>query len=192
MLFVNNECPCDINFGIIKYAGRALEHKESLLFDNYTSLHNALKCLDEVFGKYSNLTTTQNIEIPYTPQVNFYPNNDDCFYLFSDKFGCAAGNVSCTIKSNGDVIPCGLFSNEKNFICDNIKNNSLEYIWQNSNILSDFRNISPNKFCKNDCQYLYKQCTGGCRANAFYYKSSLNEVDPNCHKLLYRESLCCE
>jgi len=99
------------------------------------------------------------------------------------EYGC--GYV-CTFPSmlgvdaNGDVAPCdGLFS-YKNFILGNIRNHSLEDLWNHS-LMRGLRRINPNNLkgiCKK-CKHL-PFCMGGCRARAFIEYGNFEAPNPLC------------
>lgn len=78
---------------------------------------------------------------------------------------------------NGDVTPCAL--TWPNYICGNIRNSSLENIWESSKMrhFKDLK-ISDLKIEKcNSCEML-KFCGAGCRGNAMLANNGLYGVDP--------------
>lgn len=52
-------------------------------------------------------------------------------------FTCSAGIRACLIHPNGDVAPCGFI----NKVAGNIRKDSLETIWKNSEVFHEIRNI---------------------------------------------------
>lgn len=66
-------------------------------------------------------------------------------------FICSAGRRSCLIHPNGDVTPCGFI----NKVAGNIRKDSLETIWKNSEVFREIRSIQPEQFSKcNQCKDL--------------------------------------
>lgn len=91
-------------------------------------------------------------------------------------FGCFAGKESVCIDPLGNVRPCSHFPKE--FVCGNIKKQSLSDIWKNSKILTSFRTLEGNEKC-NKCNS-YNKCGGGCRYRA-YCNGNISGVDPYCY-----------
>ena len=86
---------------------------------------------------------------------------------------CAIGDAEISISDTGDVYPCHMLHLPQ-FLAGNIKEQSLESIYQNSDVLKMCRNLSvPNlKGCK-VCSIRYI-CGGTCRARAFYEKNRID------------------
>jgi len=93
----------------------------------------------------------------------------------SDSGGCSAGAISCAIDNKGNVIPClALYK----IIVGNIKEKSINEIWNKSEIFKNLRNKSnlegKCKLCK------YKTLCGGCRAESYYKDNNLYGEDSTC------------
>lgn len=94
---------------------------------------------------------------------------------------CDAGNRKIFIDAVGDVYPCSLFAEHKEFSVGNIFSDEIVKAW-NSKKLEQFRKgfeiISDEcKKCK-----LAKLCNGGCMALAFHAFGEMGAIDPRCSK----------
>lgn len=77
---------------------------------------------------------------------------------------CHGINFMGLIDAKGNVIPCSVFYNKKEFICGNINEQSFEQIWKSSKRKEIVKNVyeKGNANCRNHCrlnsinQYLYK------------------------------------
>lgn len=89
--------------------------------------------------------------------------------------GCGVGHSMIYIRSNGEICLCPTLSSREseNFDLGNIRKDNIEYIWENSTKLKNFRASKCYKF---DCKYR-KQCRGGCRSRAFLREKNINDVD---------------
>ena len=96
----------------------------------------------------------------------------------TDPLGCEAGTVLAHIRSDGQLIPC-VFFREGEYNCGSLLEQTFEDLWNNSEVLKQFRNLGelPNE-C-NDCSN-NKFCRGGCRAYSLYERNSLVEFDARC------------
>lgn len=82
---------------------------------------------------------------------------------------CSAGRTSCTITPYGDVLPCTFFNSS----AGNIKDGSIEEIWENSHLLRMIRSISSEHFNQcNSCNN--KQYCRICIANNINETSRYN------------------
>lgn len=111
--------------------------------------------------------------------------NDPLCFIFKDELkdrltphkitgGCTAGIASLVITPSLDVLPCVRLR----IPVGNIKNQSLEDIWLNSNVLNEFRNRSGFKGKCGICHY--RNICGGCRADAYAETGDYLESDPFC------------
>jgi radical SAM protein with 4Fe4S-binding SPASM domain len=90
---------------------------------------------------------------------------------------CSAGTTSCSITSDGTVIPCAYFWGFKGY---NVRDHSFGWIWEHSPVLQYFRTIQIrdiNGVCR-QCQWL-SQCNGGCKAEN-YASGDLFNSSPAC------------
>lgn len=91
-----------------------------------------------------------------TDIVKFRDNPDFQKYVYENKdlknntiqknanFLCSAGRISCTISPYGDVYPCTFFNSS----AGNIKDSTINEIWNNSHLFKMIRSISQNNFVK--------------------------------------------
>ena len=92
---------------------------------------------------------------------------------------CAIGDAEISISDNGDVYPCHLLHLPQ-FLAGNIKNQSLESIYQNSDVLKACRRLHVLEIngCKKcDIRFI---CGGACRARAFFEKDRIDVSDDFC------------
>lgn len=97
-------------------------------------------------------------------------------------YPCGAASSSFTIKPNGDIVPCdALWS----CVAGNVRNETIEYIWYNSDIFNELRlcsnltleNLKPCKGCLKKFE-----CHGGCRASAFNSTGTFKSGDYFCQE----------
>jgi len=92
---------------------------------------------------------------------------------------CAIGDAEISISDTGDVYPCHLLHLPQ-FWAGNIKNQSLESIYETSDKLMACRKltVSEIKGC-NKCDIRFI-CGGACRARAFFEKNKIDVCDDFC------------
>ncbi|HOW28998.1 MAG TPA: radical SAM protein [Elusimicrobiota bacterium] len=88
--------------------------------------------------------------------------------------GCIAGTKMCFISHTGDVFPCGYLP----ISCGNIKNESLQTIWERAPVLNQLRSIDSLKGRCGICDF--KIDCGGCRARAYAVHRDLMAEEPYC------------
>lgn len=88
--------------------------------------------------------------------------------------GCLAGIAAGYVTAEGDFFPCPFI--RKN--CGNVKFQSLEEIWNASDILGLIRNRNNFKGKCGNCKFV--NCCGGCRASSLYKYGELTNSDDNC------------
>jgi radical SAM protein with 4Fe4S-binding SPASM domain len=92
---------------------------------------------------------------------------------------CAIGDAEISISDTGDVYPCHLLHIPQ-FLAGNVKEQSLESIYQTSDVLNSCRklNVLEIKGCKKcDIKFI---CGGACRARAFFEKNRIDISDDFC------------
>jgi radical SAM protein with 4Fe4S-binding SPASM domain len=110
---------------------------------------------------------------------------------FNDrKFGnpCAAARSEIAIDASGEVYPCrSLLSSEMR--CGNLYDSTISFIWNNSSVLAQIRNIDFNNI--NGCKKcsLLRLCLGGCRAIAYQNCNSLNGYIGHYYCALYKRRI---
>lgn len=105
-----------------------------------------------------------------------------------DYAGCKAGKRELIITPDGFVASCPLVSTERRFQTMNVRNHSLEEIWQNDQWICTLRQIDENTIqgrCKK-CQFV-SVCKGGCHILALFEKGDLNQPDPRCPHVFNNE-----
>ncbi len=91
---------------------------------------------------------------------------------------CEAGIARCSIKADGTVSPCSYFCTPE-FYAGNIRENTLDEIWHESDVLKEFRQPHPYDGVCKSCEH-NTVCRGGCRARAYYMGGNLYGADPYC------------
>lgn len=158
---------CDtVKFNTVREDGRAITNKINILIsqDEYIK---TIQNIEKLRSKYSDL-------IKIRAPLNIYCD-EDYEYIEELGFGCFAGKESICVDPLGNVRPCSHYPDE--FICGNVKENTLTDIWNNSHILKNFREFEGNETC-NNCDS-YDHCRGGCRYRC-YLNGDINGVDTFC------------
>ena len=88
--------------------------------------------------------------------------------------GCLAGIAAGYVTAEGDFLPCPFIC----VSCGNIKNESLDDIWNNSSVLNVLRKRTAFKGKCGKCKFV--NCCGGCRASSLYKYGELDNSDDNC------------
>ncbi|MBW2058947.1 MAG: heme b synthase [Deltaproteobacteria bacterium] len=96
------------------------------------------------------------------------------FGLDATTRGCLGGVSFCFISHVGEVQPCGYL--ELN--CGNIRQNTLEQIWEGSRIFRDLRDFNNYKGRCGRCEY--RKVCGGCRARAYEMSGDFLAEEPFC------------
>jgi len=101
-----------------------------------------------------------------------------------EKFAFCSFPYCLGIEANGDVAPCDGFFNFKEMLLGNIRDISLEEIWDKSQVLKDLRAINPQDL-KGVCKIcIYRDyCAGGCRASAYNVFHDMTMPDPICQSI---------
>ena len=93
---------------------------------------------------------------------------------------CGAGKTILGVAPNGDVYPCDSFLGINEFIAGNIKEKSIDVIWQDSPVLKPFRSISVRKM-KGCCDcYLKYICGGACLRENYEAHGTIDEAPSSC------------
>jgi radical SAM protein with 4Fe4S-binding SPASM domain len=96
---------------------------------------------------------------------------------FSASGACSAGYSTCSITSEGMVVPCTYFWGMNG---ENVRDHTFQWIWEHSTLLNYFRTIKLNEIkgaCR-ECKW-FMRCRGGCRAET-YMKGDLFGSNDNC------------
>lgn len=156
-----------IKFNCVREDGRAHKNSEEIVLDSreYIDVIKRIETLKKKYGDRIDIKAPLNIFC-----------EEDYEFIPELGFGCFAGKESICIDPMGNVRPCSHFPSQ--FICGNIREESLIEMWRSNKILQLFRNLEGNKEC-NSCKS-YKFCRGGCRFRA-YKNGDINGIDPYCY-----------
>ena len=143
-------------------------------------------------GKDASLDTTTSeykkaLEVIYNYKGNIHVLADEAFgFLLHGKenphqwVGCQAGRTLAGIKANQQVVPCPMFEDPV-FFCGKLPDEAFTDIWENSPVLTRFRNLDTIHGKCHQCTYL-DQCGGGCRAAVYAKTGDLYASDYRCFK----------
>jgi radical SAM protein with 4Fe4S-binding SPASM domain len=90
---------------------------------------------------------------------------------------CCSARVYCYINSKGEMAPCacgalaGLYGG-------NVMNDSLQNIWNNSDVFKNMRKFKANAACSK-CS-IWEECKGGCKVSAYVYHGDISMPDSLC------------
>ena len=155
-----------MDFGDAVECGSAFKHKDEFRLDGaiYKEALSAILRLKKENPDFSfGGTLAQSIEM----LKSFYKNGPNKGERGNFNV-CGAGHSLLSIRSDAEVVPCSAFWTLK---CGNLRDMSLEEIWEKSPVLESLRalkDVSLSQFdnCRK-CDYL-SYCNGGCRAAAYY------------------------
>lgn len=101
---------------------------------------------------------------------------------------CAFPNI-LGVEANGNTAPCDGFFTFPEFIGGNIREHSLKYIWENSDVFKRLRSLDVTdiKGVCSKCKFL-NTCAGSCRASAYSSYRDIHAPFPTCQKL-YEDNL---
>ncbi len=170
--------------------GRRLGARE-IAFRKIKLLGRALKLKDEVYptpedmaGVYARLYRyayggDKGLRINAKYNDSILQGRGELF----NRLPCGAGRNIVHITYNGDIVPCSLFTEPK-FVVGNVRKDSIRQVWESSELLSFFREITVDEIpkCKG-CEFKYV-CGGGCRAEAYFLKGDLLDECCDCEDLL--------
>ena len=89
--------------------------------------------------------------------------------------GCSAGIVACSVGEKGNILPCFEL---QDFVMGNINRDSLINVWQTSKMFAQLRDRTNLVGACGACAF--KNCCGGCRADAWQSGQSLLGTDTVC------------
>lgn len=95
---------------------------------------------------------------------------------------CSAGVSRLTINADGNVYPCVLNFNDKDFVVGNITEKSLIDLWEKGkwHLVRDIVTINDIKACK-DCNLSVKCTLKSCRLSAYYNTKDFLSKPPMCN-----------
>lgn len=165
-----------INFQRIEpllLAGNAIRNKDILIGqEEYGIIYKTVSAL-----KLSKMKVLFGEGFPqlYSTSKNNVPEYRDHY--------CLVGVENLHIENNGEMYPCTGFIDPK-FILGNILNDDLLNIWNYSDVLQEFRDLTVDKIEGCSTCKLRNYCGGGCRAIAYSYTKNIKSPFPLC---IYRE-----
>jgi radical SAM protein with 4Fe4S-binding SPASM domain len=139
------------------------------LRDNIRQLHN----LQEKKQDLINIITEENYPLFHEQGLKYSTPTG------FPSLGCAAGITQLVIDPYGQTFSCPFLHD---FPAGNLLHKPLREIWENSEILNEFRNVEKIKIkgkCQK-CEFLGSKCRGGCRASAYSVSGDLWAEDPLC------------
>jgi radical SAM protein with 4Fe4S-binding SPASM domain len=88
--------------------------------------------------------------------------------------GCMGGSSFCFISHTGQIQPCGYLDLD----CGQLKEKNFAYIWNNSHIFRNLRDLQQLKGKCGRCEYI--RVCGGCRARAYEITGDYLAEEPFC------------
>lgn len=88
--------------------------------------------------------------------------------------GCIAGQLIALIDVDENVLPCSYFPKS----AGNLKNQSFQDVWENSQLFKELRDFKSYKGKCGSCEYI--TVCGGCRARAYSIYGDYLEEEPFC------------
>lgn len=153
--------------------GRKIYDNYDIPFDRVKTLVNTLLAEKKRWGMDFNVMLGDNFGNEYLEQ-----NAEGRF----ETGMCEAGRYKCAIASDGSVRPCEFMVGEE-LIAGNVIKDSLQEIWQTSDVFRYFRTDEIYE----SCHVCEKPCPGKCPACALYL-GSIRGPDPTCPIMLYSRS----
>lgn len=103
---------------------------------------------------------------------NVFPENRE--------ISCQAGVKALSIDQNGDIYGCDLMMGIPEFVAGNLRENTIQEIWNNSSVFKKFREFDFRNI-KGKCSECGKKwCGGGCRSAAYNLTGSYYGSDESC------------
>jgi radical SAM protein with 4Fe4S-binding SPASM domain len=143
-------------------------------------IQKELEIYEDILDLWEEDNLPFEIELGSAFRIQFEPYEMERYV--PESYICGYYRDSCSILPNGDVIPCGALT-DKNFICGNIKERSLDAVWQSHN-MRFFKNLTigdclsdPKNDCCRSCEWLY-YCGMGCRVRSVHFAGDLKHYDP--------------
>ena len=98
------------------------------------------------------------------------------------------GSIFLTITPDGSALPCHAAGQLPGLSFPNVKEMSIEEIWDNSDAFNKFRGFKWMKEPCRSCDEKEKDF-GGCRCQAYMLTGDATEADPVCSKSPYHQQL---
>jgi radical SAM protein with 4Fe4S-binding SPASM domain len=151
--------------GALKPTGRASDKKHMPSTEDYVRLALEIPKRKRELGVNIKVDTERFFAMAVSMDGSEYP--------------CGAAHNSLSIDSDGSVYPCPT-SHRTTFRAGNLREQSLREIWENSDILRDWRETTVNTIptCS-ECEWKLL-CGGGCRVNAYTEHGEIRAPDIYC------------
>lgn len=148
--------------GFVENIGRAKE-QETKMYGSFKKIYKTLK-------KLSKRKSNVKILLPFRFSADFSKIKEKVYICDNDN------NQRVYIMADGNVLPCDKFPATSQFICGNIKEDSLKNIWL-SDKMKRFKLMKWDSIpeCKH-CKYLVV-CGGTCIARSYHEKGCINSPD---------------
>lgn len=166
----------EIAFGKVKLAGRASEvdgEAAPEVADMAAAYHTLYR--SQILNRQSDFVVRCKHNQPLVTGLQ-----DRVGYL-----PCGAGRTFVHVSHNGDILPCSLLSNQREFRIGNVKTDRLEDVWIKSAVYDFFRTstVEDIEACT-DCA-VKNLCGGGCRADAYLRTGDIHGRCGDCDDLEY-------
>ena len=188
----DNDYPMVINIVLHRYN---LDHIDNLIQTSieigadYIELANAqyhgwaFQNRHDLLPTKAQLENAENIANDYQQQ---YKGKVDIFYVVPDYHEgrpkpCMSGwgNISISVTPSGQVLPCLSATVLPNIDIPNLRDDSLEWIWNESSAFNMYRG---NEWMKEPCRSCDQRSVdyGGCRCQAYLLTGDAANADPAC------------
>lgn len=167
-----DELGAGIKFAPVRPVGRARQ----LMADEIltaSALLQAVRTVDRLRSGYPSLPLKIDFDVLRAPPAAKEPPP-------RVKQACPAGRSRLNVCYDGYIYPCSFFvTRDRRFAIGRLGKKSLLELWQDSPVLSPFRELVPDPHCL-DCGAFGRKCFGGCRAMAYFSSGRLDARDPLC------------
>lgn len=189
-ILANHDCPTVVNTVITKDNIEQLEDIIKLCISLNVRKYRFIKYIPSGrgisnFNQYA-ISQEQNkkmqkqiedLKNKYEEYIEVADDKSMAFLKGDNQLFCTAGISTLSIKANGDVVPCS-YINENEFVCGNIKKDTLYRIWNGTKIRI-FRCAESMVGKCRTCQYL-DVCKGGCKAASYGLYGTSDVAEPYC------------
>jgi KxxxW cyclic peptide radical SAM maturase len=173
----------DLNVDVLKIidefpVGRGMSNVDNLLLssEEYREFYNSMK--NDIIPRYKDKITI--ISSPRFMHLEKNPITNDSSKALD--YRCSAGRLQCFCTAEGDIYPCYLFYDEKEYKVGNVFERSFDEIWKDPNSFGPFREKMGTISECEKCEYS-QSCKGGCRGVAYKTTGDFFAADPYCWNL---------
>ncbi len=166
--------------------GRAKKHWNMLALNSLNDYREIKKIKDRTereFPGFASWYMDPLVALLMNEKELLESKGSQSFKWIPGRYGsCGMGLRTCSIKSNGDVVPCLAIPN---YVCDNIREQSLIDIWRKSPKFNRLRKLfgAPLKDLSDVCATCKwnRLCTGGCPAITYAVYGDFKPPSPLCN-----------